>query len=118
MTTQPKLAPASPSERRNHSRHVAAGLATIEWRAFTGESCRDQARIREVSAAGASIRLYEPIVVGQNVRLRLETGEYAASVRSCRNMGRGFLIGMQLSGRDGQLECWRSRWLEAQSLEL
>ena len=94
-------------DRRKQGRFSAGGSAALKWPGFSGEEYATRGRVRDVSARGMSIRMHEPLSVGQKVRVRLYEADYPARIRRCRADGTGFLAGVEIVINDpGERWAW------------
>ena len=84
----------SPDERRSEPRFPCTGEARI----FDAESGLDlgEGILSDISASGASVHVYCPLVPGSMIELRQGTHRYRGEIRYCKESGADFRLGVQL----------------------
>ncbi len=81
----------------------------VSWPGYSGDICTTRGDVANISTAGVSIRLQEPVAVGQVVRVHLGETRFQANVRSCQKSQDGFVVGLRLMEQTAD-EQVRKRW--------
>jgi hypothetical protein len=87
-------------EKRMESRTAIMAIVEVSWEevSFENEAGVPQTargKLEDTSRHGASIRIGKPIVVGSKIHLKWHREEFSGVVRSCRQSGLDFILGIK-----------------------